>query len=493
MSRIGWSEENIDVSLLLLDTQNPRINSNPQSSQEELKLRLLKNERVVELAHKISAGGGLLPGERIITCIENGQYIVLEGNRRVCACQLLIDPKLLPIEYKRKFPVATNEELLENIKVIPIEVAPDREAAEPVITIRHTEPGIIRWSTTANMRRVGRWFDEGRSLEEIVLKSGMSGSTVRKRLREYYLVGYILNLSGWSAEELDILTDERLNTNPLTRFFELRNAKSLFPLAFDNDFRSISKLSTADFDDMLRFIARSFLIPSPNSGKPLANTRTTPEELYSLYSSTHGSFAQTEATGTENRANQQSIGEEDSSVPQGKYNEVKSVHDDSVANSDDSETLQKEGNPPKSNPPKLPKFFEQNECGVEDERLIRVVREIKSINYRAMPISATFLVRALLESTLEYQLRLKGKWTELVDMQNNRKSPGLSDMIYYCLKKENSVFDQDRMRSVLQNFVDRGFKEQLDLVIHGKWTQQDPHSLEQISAAIRAFITEIIA
>jgi hypothetical protein len=104
------------------------------------------------------------------------------------------------MEYKKKIPSVKNEELLENIEFIPVEVAPSRESAEPVITIRHTGPGIMRWSTGANMRRVRRWFDEDRSLEDIVCNSGMSGSTVRKRLKEYYLVKCALNLPGWNPE-----------------------------------------------------------------------------------------------------------------------------------------------------------------------------------------------------------------------------------------------------------------------------------------------------
>ena len=38
---------------------------------------------------------GGFAGERVIVYEEGGKYIVLEGNRRVCACKILLNPRLL--------------------------------------------------------------------------------------------------------------------------------------------------------------------------------------------------------------------------------------------------------------------------------------------------------------------------------------------------------------------------------------------------------------
>ena len=69
---------------IALDRQNPRINVSRDDSESEIIRKLLEHEEIVDLARKI-AKSGLLPGERIIVVKENGQYVVLEGNRRVCA------------------------------------------------------------------------------------------------------------------------------------------------------------------------------------------------------------------------------------------------------------------------------------------------------------------------------------------------------------------------------------------------------------------------
>ena len=50
-------------------------------------------------------------GSEMITCYENsdGELVVAEGNRRVCACKLLLHKELVPDDYKESFPTATNE------------------------------------------------------------------------------------------------------------------------------------------------------------------------------------------------------------------------------------------------------------------------------------------------------------------------------------------------------------------------------------------------
>ena len=122
--------------------------------------KLLKYEEVTDLAKKL-AEGGLLPGERPIVVKENGQYIVLEGNRRICASKLLLNRELIPPEYRRGFPTITTADQVELLKKIKVDVSPDRRTAEPILTLRHTESGIKRWKPVARMRRVMRLFDRG--------------------------------------------------------------------------------------------------------------------------------------------------------------------------------------------------------------------------------------------------------------------------------------------------------------------------------------------
>jgi len=151
MSTYSWSEATLNTLDLWLDPFNPRIYVNHKASQDEIRLQLLKHEQIVDIANEIIKAGRLLPGERIITYFEGGKHIVLEGNRRVCACQLLLDPTLIPLELKKRFPKADSELLILNINQIKSDVAPNRDAAEPILTKRHTLPGICHNSKSSHL------------------------------------------------------------------------------------------------------------------------------------------------------------------------------------------------------------------------------------------------------------------------------------------------------------------------------------------------------
>ena len=193
MAQKKWEETELNPLKIMLDAQNPRIEVAGDATQDEIRLKLLAHEDVVKLANGIVEFGGLMPGERIIVCKENRKHVVVEGNRRTCACQLLLKPELVPEKFKKKFPIAS-QELKYAISVIKADVAPDRDTAEPTITKRHTEPGIEKWRTTAKMRRASKLLDAGYDLAQIAEKLGARQSVLRKSIREYRLLRYVLDM-----------------------------------------------------------------------------------------------------------------------------------------------------------------------------------------------------------------------------------------------------------------------------------------------------------
>ena len=78
---------------LVLDGNNPRFRFKMNPSQEDIREYMLKNEDVLVLAKKIVEMDTLMPGERLIVFFDqqNKNYIVLEGNRRTCIFQMLLN------------------------------------------------------------------------------------------------------------------------------------------------------------------------------------------------------------------------------------------------------------------------------------------------------------------------------------------------------------------------------------------------------------------
>ena len=104
MDDISGSAEVIDVDRIHLDIENPR--HDPRDSQDDVIAVLCQKELVQPLARDI-AKHGLSPLDLFaLVPIEAGRktsYVVVEGNRRLCALKLLNDPDLAPPDLRSTF------------------------------------------------------------------------------------------------------------------------------------------------------------------------------------------------------------------------------------------------------------------------------------------------------------------------------------------------------------------------------------------------------
>jgi len=486
MAQKKWAEAILNPLKVILDAQNPRIEVAGDSSQDEIRHKLLAHEDVVSLAKEIVAFGGLMPGERIIVCKENRKDVVVEGNRRVCACQLLLKPELVPEKFKKKFPQAS-QEVKDAIINIKADMAPDRDAAEPTITKRHTEPGIAKWRTTAKMRRASKLLESGYDLAQIAEKLGARQSALRASIREYRLLRYILDLDhrAWSSSELERLTDQTLQTNPYTRFFTLSGVKDKLGLSFDEHDHVTTTLPTDEFDQYMHHIARCFFIPIPPARKPWANTRTTADEVFSIF--TLKSELQPGGNGTSYSGNNAAKTSSDNMVG-GASSTL------GTSGKKQGSTGEKGNGKGKSNSPQSAKasiFFEKLVCAVDDDRLIAITDEITRIQPSGYPIASAMLLRALFESALTYQVKKSGKSKEL-NKKNNGKDIGLQALISFCANKQNEVFGYPRAADALGSLEKSALKNHLDFIVHGRWVEADATVVETAARLVRPIIKHIV-
>lgn len=467
MSEHFWVEKKLSPLRIILDPLNPRIEVPDGANQTIIRKNLIEYGKVINLANSIIEFGGLLHGERIIVCKEGNQYTVLEGNRRVCACQLILDTNLLPKALRRSLKRVTSE-LKTNIAKIRAEVAPTRDDAEPVITKRHTDVGVLAWNTSAKMRRASRLLEEGYSIDDIAEKLSAPRSTIKQAIREYRLFRYVINLGGWSEQEQETLMNQSIKTNPFTRFFNLGGAKEKLGLFFDEHDHPKTKHSQDLFDKQMRHIARSFLIPDPtNDNKPIANTRTSVDAIFSRFNPEENSAAEEPST----------------SEKQG-------------GKAPDKTPPQKERKRAKPKAATASEFFENLTCSVQDDRLIGIADEIRRIDYKHMPIAASMLLRGLIESALDFQIRSVKKYGELhkslFAKTGKSRDVGLSDLIKFCGDKRNNIFISPRTADALRQSAVSVYKDQLDIIIHGKWAAADSDILIKAATALRPIINYIL-
>lgn len=486
MAQKKWEEASLNPLNILLDPQNPRIEVAADDGQEEIRFKLLAHENVIKLAGEIVTFGRLMPGERIIVVKEGRKYVVVEGNRRACACQLLLKPELVPEKFKKRFPVAS-QELKDALSEIKADVAPDRDAAEPTITKRHTEPGIERWKTTARMRRASKLLEAGYSLDQIAVKLGARQSVLRTAIREYRLLRYVIDLDhrAWTQSELERLTDQALQTTGYTRFFTLAGVKEKLGLSYDENDHVTTTLSKSEFDQYMHHIARCFLIPMPPSKKPWANTRTTVDEVLGSFTPKKGGRLNGSNVGMSSSTTNGAGGAGATSGAGGN------TSGSSQNGGGSSEKGKEKERPSKPKAEKASVFFEKLVCAVDDERLIALTGEIRLIDPQGFPIASAMLLRALFESALIYQVRKMGKEKEL-----NRKANGrdvtLQALMNFCGNANNNIFSHKRAVDVLSSFEKAGMKDHLDFVIHGRWTEADSSVVITAGRLLRTLIKHIL-
>ena len=107
---------NINTMEIKLDDNNPRLNLKADASQNDIRQSLFEQEDIMGLIDSIVENGGLFPGENIIVLKTVNYYKVLEGNRRVCSLQCMIDPELAPSEYRDTIKNLLKDFDITNIK-----------------------------------------------------------------------------------------------------------------------------------------------------------------------------------------------------------------------------------------------------------------------------------------------------------------------------------------------------------------------------------------
>lgn len=136
----------LPVSRLLVDLLNPRYEANDTS--EEAYSDLINTDKIIEIARDIVERGSLNPLENIgvYSDEESGgkRFVVLEGNRRICALQLLEDPDSVPKEVPKRASLVQRLKQLGNKGNHPTRVEcvvfESREEADSWLDRLHGEP-----------------------------------------------------------------------------------------------------------------------------------------------------------------------------------------------------------------------------------------------------------------------------------------------------------------------------------------------------------------
>ncbi len=396
-----YTTKEIKLSELFLDEKNPRFIVPPNPSQQSIVDYLIENEEVEQLANDIAKSGGLYAGERVIVTEENGRWIVLEGNRRICACKILINPNLLAnkrLASVEKIALLMNNELMQTLSVVDVDVMRNRLAAQSSLAAKHID-GIRKWSRISKHKFFALEFDAGKSIEEISMVTGVSLAKIKIGLKEYRLIDYVLKLPFWTQEEREeYLNLHEIKTTRLTRLFSTKSSqedskifREIIDLDYDDNYFIKTCLAKDVFDKILHIVAQAAFIP--NYASNFNGTRSTYADIPQLMQ-----FLEENKLVIENKSENKNVYV--ASEPQINVN-VKPETREKTSDKEEKKDVNSNKQFTSKRNVLIPEDFKVN-CTVV--KINDIITELKRINFNYCINAQAVLLRVLLELSLKYYL-----------------------------------------------------------------------------------------
>lgn len=191
----------LPVSELSFDLKNPRLIEFglTSASTAEAVIRILWDAMDVEELALSIAASGFFRHEPLIIVQEQGKYVVIEGNRRLAAVKLLLDPALVA-ELKVRVP-AIGEKAKEDLRELPTLLS-NREAAWQYLGFKHVN-GPARWSSYAKAQYIAKVHrDFGVALQDIANQIGDTHRTVQRLYRGLMVVEEAERLGVFSRDDI---------------------------------------------------------------------------------------------------------------------------------------------------------------------------------------------------------------------------------------------------------------------------------------------------
>jgi hypothetical protein len=190
--------EVIPFDLLKLDPENPRLLKfklkEGELTEEKMVSALLARFDPEPVGRSI-VEFGFFASEPLIVFPSGDAFIVAEGNRRLVALKLLLDSDLRAaveagdVWDKLASQLSEDGDRLAQLKEIPCQTVPDREAAAPIIGYRHIV-GILKWDAFEKAAYVVRLLRDGnnRTFEEVADLTGETPRRVKRYLRDWLVI-----------------------------------------------------------------------------------------------------------------------------------------------------------------------------------------------------------------------------------------------------------------------------------------------------------------
>lgn len=200
---------NVAIGRLHLDPANPRLPEEVQGGKEpELMQHLYEHFDLDEIAAPMAQNGyfdeeplvavpndlpkklepkpGDSPSKEYLTFLDDAEFTVVEGNRRLATARILREPSLRQKLRVRGWP-DISAEVRADLDELPVIIYPTRKEVLPYLGVRHIT-GNKKWDSYAKARYIAKMLDEGNTVDDIVREVGDRSQGVLRNAISYYIL-----------------------------------------------------------------------------------------------------------------------------------------------------------------------------------------------------------------------------------------------------------------------------------------------------------------
>ncbi|MCC9620217.1 ParB/Srx family N-terminal domain-containing protein [Thalassospira sp. MA62] len=481
-SEMQWEKRTIPLEQIELDPENPRLAPDHQSSDMAALTYLVEHENVLGLARNIADYKNLYPHESIICIpIENDKYLVVEGNRRVAACKLLLKPHFIGEAGDENDIPKIDQNTKTALSELHACIADTRQTADEIIAKLHIDEfGKLSWNTRKKIRYVESRLRFGNEVEELAENLGVSTNNLYKLKAHGRIFKYVSSMLNWTPRERDVIWDDKVDLDIMLSVL----SSKVIPIHFGHILFSDAGEINYDFpdrDEICKRIVQHTLI-SQKLHVDYKFTRNTAVRDY-----LHERFPRKAPAANSNFTfNLTPPSDTLDTVSTGGSHIVGGVSSSeeqvTEAQPEDFGQSPEASDGSRYDRPSLLNALRYS--NTTDARLKQLASEAKRISQLkpAQVISLSFLMRAILERGLLLEVKRSGLFDEL--RQKHSDKPSLDDLIKFCVQKKKSGMTMSRqlIRSV-ENANNDGTIFELHQNIHGGFGNLTPERLKIVCGA----------
>jgi hypothetical protein len=469
------------VSALYLDEVNPRqplTGKNP--SQSELILDLLENDDVLQLAKHISTHGFFPPSDIIVMPRKDkaNQWTVLEGNRRLAALKILINPDLASPSMQSRFRTLSASADLTAIRKINVWQVPDRPSAEIYLAMKHSPPekGLMEeWTPMQKAAFYGR-FQKELTVDEIAKRFATTTANMASHLRRNHLyeIARRLPLEGpamkfWQPRKFPVSIIERIVAAPAAR--KLLKLKPLSDGSFEIDATAEGFLTL--YHKILDAIAK---------GDFDTRTLDTPDDIEREL---RGLMEDKPLKKPSKATTSSEILEGRKPIEEGPARPERPAKPDPAPPNKPKKPVKRFGNGV---------FAEKLVSSLKDDRLPSLLTELQTVDSKHCNATG-MLLRSTVEVALIGWLKANGQWKAVcANAKSKNIGPMLSEMAKHVtnLNQFTPPLDAQEKRALV-GLLDKGDMDTLNGWVHNPNYPADPAGVLAICTRLRPLLERLLS